>query len=140
MVSSYMTHHRMFAARARSVCISRTRLRPGPWAVGACVDAGVEVLYVLIVTSEPELGLGQGACLSLLICSGRRLSAPRSAASAWRSLCHQAARPAVLSSRTDLLMLSPKLMWHHLTRGDERQISRRLTAGLVQRGKRAGAA
>jgi len=31
------------------------------------------------------------------------------------------------------------LMWHHLTRSDERQISRRLTAGLVQRGKRAGA-
>ena len=58
----------MFAARARSVRISRTRLRPGRWAVGACVDAGVEVLYVLIVTSEPELGLGQGACLSLLIC------------------------------------------------------------------------
>jgi len=133
MVNLYMTHHRIFAARARNVCISRTRLRPGPWAVGACVAAGVEVFYVLIVTSEPELGLGQVACLSLLICSGRGLSAPRSAASAWQSLCR---RPAVLSSRTDLLMLSPKLMWYHLTRGDERQISR----GLVQRGKRAGAA
>ena len=57
--------------------------------------------------------------------------APRSAASVWRSLCRRAARYAVLSSRTDLLILSPKLMWHHLTRGDERQISRRLTAGLV---------
>ena len=28
LVSSYMTHHRMSAARARSVCISRTRVRP----------------------------------------------------------------------------------------------------------------
>ena len=49
-------------------------------AVGACVTAGVEVLYVLIVTPGPELGLGQGACLSLLICAGRGRSAPRSAA------------------------------------------------------------
>jgi len=56
--------------------------------------------------------------LSLLICAGRGRSAPRSAASAWRSLFRRAARPAVLSSRTDLLMLSPNLMWHHLTRGD----------------------
>jgi len=35
-------------------------------------------------------------------------------------------------------MLSPNLIWHHLTRSDERRISKRLTAGLVQRGKRAG--
>ena len=108
-------------------------------AMGARVAAGVKVLYVLVVTPGPELRLGQGAYLSLLICAGRGRSAPRSAASAWRSLCRRAARPTVLWSRTDLLMLSPNLMWHHLTRGDERQISRRLTAGLVQRGKRAGA-
>jgi len=66
---------------------------------------------------------------------------PRSAALAWPSLCSRVARPAVLSSRTDLLMLSPNLMWyHHRTRRNEWQISRRLTAGMVQRGKRAGAA
>jgi len=35
----------------------------------------------------------------------------------------------------DLLMLLPSLMRHHLTKSDERLRSRRLTAGLVQRGK-----
>ena len=55
------------------------------------------------------------------------------------TLCRRAAQPAVLSSRTDLLMLSPNLMWHHLTRSDGRRISRRLTAGLVQRGERVRA-
>jgi len=79
-------------------------------AVGACVVVGVEVLHVLIVTPGPELGLGQGACLSLLIFAGRGHSAPRSAASAWRSLCRRAALPAVLSRRTDLLILSPNLV------------------------------
>jgi len=89
--------------------------------------------------------MGNGLLRLLAVCvrknwrCGARKPAPRSAASAWRSLCRRAARHAVLSSHTDLLMLSPKLMWHHLTRGDERQISRCLTAGLVQRGKRAGA-
>ena len=76
---------------------------------------------------------GQGTCLSLLICAGRGRSAPRSAASAWWSLCLQTARPTVLSKRTDLLMLSPNLMQHHLTRSNERWITRRLTAGLVRR-------
>ena len=105
-------------------------------AVGACVAAGVEVSYVLIVPHGPEWGLWQ----VLADLRGKGALGPRSAASAWRPLCRRAALPAVSLSRTELLMLSPNLMRHHVTRSDERRRSRRLTAGLVKRGKRAGAA
>jgi len=135
-----------YPQRGRGVCVSRGRvcvrglggvcscgrrsvIRPhrNPWArVGARVGGMAQ-------------HLGQGACFSLLICAGRGRSDPRLAALAWQSLCRRAARAAVLSSRTDLLMFSPNLIRHHLTRSDERRISRRLTAGLVQCGKRAGA-